>query len=321
MNNKTLSRAVLASLAFAAMAAQAQEAGSNVEKCPKKLGVLAVAEPQHGWNHLSHYGLGSPASLLRMMVQQSGCFDVVERGVAMQNLQQERNLAAAGEMRQESNVGKGQMQAADFVMTPNVLVAASNTGGVGGAIGGLLGNRLGGIGAIAGGLKFKEASTSLLIADVRSSIQVAAAEGKATKTDFSIGGWGYGGGALGAAGGYTSTPEGKLIAASLLDNYNKIVLGIRDQQSLIRTGSAAGDANAGASTQAGAPVPAGQMLVAKISNVKAYAAPSRDSKVVATLNRSDELVATGEVKDGFVKVDAANFSGWVQRTLVSPSGR
>jgi SH3-like domain-containing protein len=59
------------------------------------------------------------------------------------------------------------------------------------------------------------------------------------------------------------------------------------------------------------------MLAAKIANVKAYAAPSRDSKVVATLTRSDELVATGEVKDGFVKVDAANFSGWVQRTLVT----
>uniref|UniRef100_UPI00129041EC SH3 domain-containing protein n=1 Tax=Escherichia coli TaxID=562 RepID=UPI00129041EC len=113
----------------------------------------------------------------------------------------------------------------------------------------------------------------------------------------------------------------KLIAASFLDNYNKIVLAIRDQDSLIRTGSASGDANAAASTQAGAPIPAGQMLAAKISNVKAYAAPSRDSKVVATRNRSDELVATGEVKDGFVKVDAANFSGWVQRTLVMPIGR
>jgi curli biogenesis system outer membrane secretion channel CsgG len=255
-----------------------------------------------------------------MMVQQSGCFDVVERGQAMQNLQQERNLAAAGEMRQDSNIGKGQMQAADFVMTPNVQVAANNTGGVGGALGGLLGGKLGAISSIAGGLKFKEASTSLLIADVRSSIQVAAAEGKASKTDFSIGGWGYGGGVVGALGGYTSTPEGKLIAASLLDNYNKIVLTIKDQTSLVRTGSAAGDANAAASTQAGAPIAAGQMLAPKIGNVKAYAAPSRDSKVVATLNRSDELVATGEVKDGFVKVDAANFSGWVQRTLVTPLG-
>lgn len=310
---KTLYALMLAGLTTGA---QAQD-GSNVEKCSKKLGVIAVAEPQHGWNHISQYGLGSPASLLRMMIQQSGCFDVVERGQAMQNLQQERSLAAAGEMRQESNIGQGQMQAADFVMTPNVQVGANTSGG----LGGLLGGRLGIIGAIAGGLKFKDASTSLLIADVRSSIQVAAAEGKASKTDFSIGGWGFGGGAVGAMGGYTSTAEGKLIAASFLDNYNKIVLTIRDQASLVRSGSAAGDANAGASTQAGAPIPAGQMLAPKISNVKAYAEPSRDSKVVATLNRSDELVATGEVKDGFVKVDAANFSGWVQRTLVSATGR
>jgi curli biogenesis system outer membrane secretion channel CsgG len=306
--NKTIYALMLAGLATAV---QAEEAGSSVEKCPKKLGVLAVAEPQYGWNHLSHYGLGSPAALLRMMVQQSGCFDVVERGQAMQNLQQERALAAGGEMRQDSNVGKGQMQAADFVMTPNVQVAANNTGGVGGALGGLLGGKLGAISSLAGGLKFKEASTSLLVADVRSSIQVAAAEGKASKTDFSIGGWGYGGGVVGALGGYTSTPEG------LLDNYNKIVLTIRDQGSLVRTSSASGEANAAASTQAGTPIAAGQMLAAKIANVKAYAAPSRDSKVVATLTRSDELVATGEVKDGFVKVDAANFSGWVQRTLVT----
>ena len=314
--NKTLYTLLLCGLSTS-MAARAEDAGSTVEKCSKKLGVVAVAEPQHGWNHLSQYGLGSPASLLRMMIQQSGCFDVVERGQAMQNIQQERSLAAAGEMRQESNIGKGQMQAADFVMTPNVQVGANTSGG----LGGFLGGKLGIVGAIAGGLKFKDASTSLLLADVRSSIQVAAAEGKASKTDFSIGGWGFGGGAVGGMGGYTSTAEGKLIAASFLDNYNKIVLSIRDQDSLIRTASASGDANAAGSTQAAAPIPAGQMLAAKISNVKAYASPSRDSKVVATLNRSDELVATGEVKDGFVKVDAANFSGWVQRTLVAPIGR
>lgn len=299
------------------LVARAEEAASTVEKCSKKLGVMAVAEPQSGWNHLSQYGLGSPAALLRMIIQQSGCFDVVERGQAMQNIQQERALAAGGELRQESNIGKGQMQAADFVMTPNVQIGASTTGG----LGGFLGGKLGVLGAIAGGLKFKEASTSLIVADVRSSIQVAAAEGKATKTDFSLGGFGIGAGAVGGLGGYTSTPEGKLIAASFLDNYNKIVLTVRDQPSLVRNGSESGDANAAASTQAAAPVPAGQMLSPKIANVKAYADASRDSKVIATLGRGDELVATGEVKNGFVKVDAANFSGWVQRTLVAPAGR
>ncbi len=294
----------------------AEETSSQVEKCSQKLGVMAVVEPQTGWHHLSQYGLGSPSALLRMMVQQSGCFDVVERGVAMQNLQQERALAQGGDLRQESNVGKGQMQAADFVMTPNVQVGASTTGGIGGA---LLG-RVGGVfGAIAGNLKFREASTSLLIADVRSSLQVAAAEGKATKTDFGIGGWGYAGAVVGL-GGYTSTPEGKMVAASFLDNYNTIVKTIRDQPSLIRTSSAAGDANAAASTKAEAPQPAGQTLCPKIGNVKAYASAAKDAKVVASIPKGEELIASGEVKNGFVYVDAANFSGWVQRTLVGACG-
>lgn len=299
---------------LAALPAQADDTSSQVERCTTKLGVMAVVEPQYGWDHLSRYGLGSPSALLRMMIQQSGCFDVVERGVAMQNMQQERQLASGGDLRQESNIGKGQMQAADFVMTPNVQIASSDTGGIGGA---LLG-RLGVLGSIAGGLKFKEASTSLLVADVRSGIQVASAEGKATKTDFGVGGWGYGGGAFAALGGYTKTPEGKMVAAGFLDNYNKIVLSIRDQGQLIRTASASGDANAQASLRAEAPQQAGQMLQAKIANVKVYDQPTRESKVLATLQRSDELVATGEAKNGFVKVDAANFSGWVQRTLVMP---
>lgn len=52
-----------------------------------------------------------------------------------------------------------------------------------------------------------------------------------------------------------------------------------------------------------------------------FAEPARDSEVVATLQRVDELVATGEAKNGFVSIDAANFSGWVQRTLAGTGGR
>ena len=295
-------------------AVHAEDMTSNVEKCSKKFGTLSVNESQNGYSNLSQYGLGSPAALLRLMIEQSGCFDVVERGVAMQNLQQERALASADEMRQGSNVGKGQLQAADFVMTPNIQVGSSDTGGVGGALFG----RLGILGSVFGGVKFKEASTSLLVADVRSGIQVASAEGAASKTDFGIGGWGFGGSGGGAVGGYTKTPEGKMIAASLLDNYNKIVISVRDKATLIKPSSQSADVNAGASTQAGTSQPAGQMLVAKIANVKAYEQAANTSKVVATLQKSDELVATGEQQNGFIKVDAANFSGWVQRTLVMP---
>lgn len=309
--------AVLSAVLLLAAGA-AHAADSNVEKCSRKLGVMAVAEPHGGWSYLSSYQLGSPEQLLRMMVQQSGCFDVVERGVAMQNIQQERSLAEGGELRGESNIGKGQMQGADFVMTPAVQIAANNTGGVGGALAGGLLNKFG-LGGVAGGLKFKEASTSLVIADVRSSLQVASAEGKATKTDFDIGGWGWTGAAFGAANGYTNTPEGKVIAASLLDNWNHIVVAIRDNPSLIKTHSEAGDVNAANSTRAGAPQKAGEILMARIGNVKVYAGPSKDSKVVGTISKTDELIASGDQKNGFVQVDSSNFSGWVQRTLVAPA--
>lgn len=313
--------ALLAALALALFAAAASADDTpNAEKCARKLGVLAVAEPQQGWDYLSRYSLGSPAALLRMMVQNSGCFNVVERGIGMQNIQQERALADNGDLRQESNVGKGQIQAADFVMTPAVQIADSNTGGINGAIAGATG-LLGrfGLGGLAGGLKFKEASTSLLLSDVRSSIQVASAEGKATKTDFNANAFGWGGGAFGALGGYTNTPEGKVIAASLLDNWNRIVIQIRDNPSLIKTSSRAGDVNAAGSTRAGAPQAAGEVLIARINNVKIYEGPSRDSKVLGILQRSDELIASGEQKNGFVQVDSSNFSGWVQRALVGPA--
>jgi len=147
------------------------------------------------------------------------------------------------------------MQGADFVMTPAVQFS-DDTGGVGGAVGGLLaraGGMLGALGGLAGGVKFKEAETTLLVADVRSGIQVAAAEGKASKMNFSLGGWGWGGLGWASAGGYSKTPEGKLIAASLLDNYNKVVLAVRDRPQLIRSTVQASQQNAAQSLPATSP--------------------------------------------------------------------
>ena len=241
-------------LALTALSSAAQ---SNVEKCANNFGTVSVIEAPQGYGYLSSYGLGSPSALLRLMIQQSGCFDVVERGRAFSSLQQERALAGSGELQSGSNLGQGQLQAADFVMTPDIQVTG-NTGGVGGAIAGLgrlFGSAGAAIGGLVGNIKFKEAQTSLLISDVRSGIQVAAAEGLAKKTDFGIGGWGYGAGAFAGGGGYTNTPEGKMIAAGLLDNYNQVVLQIRDKTQLIKPRSASSAANAAASIQATTPAP------------------------------------------------------------------
>jgi curli biogenesis system outer membrane secretion channel CsgG len=301
----------------------AQEADSKVERCDHPLGTLAVSEAQSASaSALQSYGLGSPVALLRIMIQQSNCFQVVERGAAMANLQQERALASNGDMLAGSNIGKGQLQAADFVMTPNVQFAANNTGGIGGAISDYGGRLFGGLGriagGIAGGMKFKEAQTSLLIADVRSGIQVAAEEGVATKTDFGISGWSWGGGDYSRLGGYTNTPEGKMIAAGLLDNYNRIVVKIRNEPSLVRANSAASKVNAQASTRAGAPVSGGASVYARLASVKVYTEPRTNSKIMGMLKRSEEAIATGEERDGFVRIDGESVAGgWVQRTLVA----
>jgi curli biogenesis system outer membrane secretion channel CsgG len=251
--SRGLTVGLLASAAQAQTGAGGAENGS-IERCNRVLGTLAVAEPQsHMLSSLGRFSLGSPTTMLRMMAQESGCFTVVERGVAMQNIQQERALAGGGMLQQGANMGGGQLQAADFVMTP-ALQFSDSTGGIGGAAIGLLGRYGGGLGAaiggLAGGLKFKEAETTLLLADVRSGIQVASAEGKASKMDFSLGGWGWGGMGWASAGGYSKTPEGKLLAASLLDNYNRIVLSVRDKPLLVQATSAASQFNAANSVQA-----------------------------------------------------------------------
>lgn len=244
---------LLGTLLLAGTTTWAADGRPNVEKCDREMGSLAVAEVQdYMLTRLSYYKLGSPATMLRMIAQESGCFAVVERGAAMHNLQQERSLAAGGQLQQGSNIGGGQMQVADFVMTPAVQFS-DETGGVGGTVSNLLsraGGVLGQISSVAGGVKFKEAETTLLVADVRSGIQVASAEGKATKMDFSLDAWGWGDLGWASAGGYTKTPEGKLIAASLLDNFNKIVQQIRSKPQLIRSTSNSSVQNAAQSLTA-----------------------------------------------------------------------
>jgi hypothetical protein len=289
---------------------------TGLQHCEKPMGAMAVVEPQNEYLvALSRYNLQSPVSLIRMMIQQSNCFIVVERGQGLRNLEQERALAGAGQTRAGSNIGGGQMVAADFVMTPNLVFSENNAGGVGGAVGGLLGGK---VAAVAGGLKFKEAQTSMLVADSRSGVQVAAAEGSTKKADLRLGAGLFGGGGGAAGGGYGNTNEGKIIAAAYMDNYNKIVGVVRGDPSLQRNvGTLKQEAAAGGTTATGAVFNEGDVLLPKIANVKLLAGPSETAKVVATLSRTDELVVVGAVKDGYVNVQGANGAGWIKTVLVS----
>src|SRR5215211_3456104 len=85
--------ALLVALTFPAGAQEKDE----LHKCDKPFGLMAVNEPQQEYLRIfQRYSLGSPAALLRVMAQNSKCFLIVERGIAMQNIQQERALAKSG---------------------------------------------------------------------------------------------------------------------------------------------------------------------------------------------------------------------------------
>jgi hypothetical protein len=300
----------------------AQNAASDLERCDKAMATIAVVEPQaHILAQLARYKLASPSGLIRLMIQQSNCFLVVERGVGMQNLMQERALQKSGELRQDSNVGGGQMVTADYVLTPAVVFSEDNAGGVGGgvgaAIGGLFGSGGRAIGAVAGGLKFKEAQTSMLVADARSSIQVAAAEGSARKADFRLGGLFAGGGVAAGLGGYENTNEGKVIAASFADNYNGIVRAVRGNPGLQRQVASLAGAETGAQTKAGSVFSEGDVLRPKIANVKLLAKPSEESALVVMLTKGEELIFMGKEQDGFLNVETSKGAGWVKKVLVT----
>ena len=297
----------------------AQGAASDLEKCDKPMGAMAVVEPQdYVMGALARYNLESPVGLIRMMIQQSNCFIVVERGQGMQNMMQERALAGGGEMRAGSNVGGGQMVAADFIMTPAVVFSENNAGGVGGALGGMLGGKSGVLGAVVGGLKFKEAQTSMLVADSRSGVQVASAEGSSKKADLALGTAIWGGGAGGGIGGYGKTNEGKIIAASFADNYNNVVRSIRNDPTLHReVGTLAQEAAAGGSTKAGAVYNEGDVIFPKIAGVKIMGGSAETAKAIATLDKGEELIYMGVEENGFLKIESGKGGGWVKKILVT----
>lgn len=210
--------------------AKSANAATTLEHCDHTLGTLAVEEDTSGpWYIIltTQYHLPATTPLIRLMIQQSNCFVVVDRGRAMNNMMQERDLAASGELRSTSNYGKGQMVAADYVVTPTIQFSQGTGGGAAGALGGLGGyGAL--LGAVVGSMKTSEASTTLMLTDARSGVQVAAAEGSAKNTDFGFGAILGGAGAAGAAGAYSKTPEGKVIAAAFLDSYNQMVRAVRE---------------------------------------------------------------------------------------------
>ena len=205
---------------------RAQKTG-EIPVCSRSLGTLAVIESQ-GTNWWTGQRLASPTALIKVFVNRSRCFTLVDRGVGLKAMQAERGLAAGGDLRGGSNIGKGQIRAADYVMVPDVVSQNSNASGnrIGGLLGGLIGDRT--AAAVIGGIDIKRrtADVVLTVTDARSSEQVAMTEGHASKTDL---GWSAGagvfrGGALGGgATGYANTEIGQVLTLAYLQAYTDMV--------------------------------------------------------------------------------------------------
>ncbi len=201
------------------VAGGAEGAHPDLEKCSQPLGSAALVENHADAASYATHGIQSPTVLVRLMMQQSGCFVVVDRGAAMNNMMFERQLNASGELRDDASMHKGQMVSADFSITPNISFVENNAGGqsVGLAIGSALpyvGGIVGAVGA-AYQLKFKEAETALIMVDNRTGVQVAMAQGSTAKADQNY--------VLGVFASYANTNEAKVVTSAYLDAFNKLV--------------------------------------------------------------------------------------------------
>jgi hypothetical protein len=204
---------------------------AEIPRCTRQLGAVAIVEPDNQW--WREFNLGSPEAILRVFVQQSGCFTLVNRGRSMQSRAMERAMADQGELQRGSNLGRGQVRAADYFLEPNIVSANRNSGGGGaGAVLGSLGGGLfgRGFGALAGGISVKkgEANVTLSIVNARTTEEEALTEGYARKSDLSFGGGGGGGSLWGSfagagGGGYQDTAVGQIIVLAYLDAYTKLV--------------------------------------------------------------------------------------------------
>lgn len=275
---------------------------ADIPTCARNLGTIAIREPDHNW--WSDLNLASPEVLLKVFVRKSGCFTLVDRGKGFEMAQQERALASGGDLQQGSNIGKGQVKAADYILVPDI--ASKNNNASGSAVGGILGGFIGGgVGAIVSNINIssKTADVVLSIVNVRTSEDGPIEQGHGSKTDVGFGvggGWGGWGGFGGAAASsYTNTDIGQVVTLAYIDAYTKLVNDMGGMPS-----AAEGGASAQAPGQALTMTRPGQM----------YDRPGNEkhAKVVRSLSTGMMLYPTGE-KDGIwwqVKDELGN-QGWV----------
>ena len=263
-----------------------------IPSCERPYGTVALSEASGGawWQS---YDLENPEALIKYYVTESGCFTLVDRGDGLQMGMNERALGQSGELSVGSNVGSGQLTAADFFLVPDLIADDDDTGGS--SIAGALGGRIGGsLGGIIGGVKTSklEADTILSLVNSRTGVQVTTARARVEKRDVSFGV----GGLLGAAAGlgsYQDTEIGRVIASAYAASYTALVEKVQ--------------ASGGALTRSDAPAEAYTMAI----DTDMYTGPAR-GEAVRALREGMMVYPTGNRQGAFLEVkDKFGTLGWV----------
>lgn len=208
----------------AGVAGDAQGASPELPRCTAPLGTVALVEDQS--RSFTRFGVDDPRSVMRLLIAQSGCFNVVDRGQGLTALRQEEQLTG-GKGQGEQNLVRAQ-----YFLTSQLVTSDNNSGGGGVDLSGLIPGGIGStLSSLAGsvGLQNAEAQVVMFLTQTDSGLQVAAAEGSSTNSDFSLRGNSWLGRLGGGASAYGSTDQGKVVVAALVDGLNKLVAQLRTQ--------------------------------------------------------------------------------------------
>ena len=172
---------------------------------------------------------GVSIDALRLLIQQSNCFVIVDRGASEGAATDEkrRTRAPNSEVRDNANMGPGQEVAADFVLRSQVLSIGTEQSGSFG-LGALMPKFAQGV---TGSQSVTNARVQLVLSDVRSKIQLAVAQGAGSGKNTSLAtgilgrvGPGLGGGTVGTQ---STTPAATVLLQAFADGYNKLVPAVR----------------------------------------------------------------------------------------------
>lgn len=189
-------------------------------------GIVAVLNSLSNLTGRSNTPSNTSGSLdgLRLLIQQSNCFVIVDRGLdesaADDEKQRTRNTKEA---RSNANMGTGQEVAADYVLRSSV-ISIGNSGSHGVSLG-VLSMVAGAVGGASESTT--AAKVQLVLADTRSKVQVAVSQGDGSGSNTAMASnvLGRAGHMLGGVGLHSEskTSDATILLQAFADAYNKMV--------------------------------------------------------------------------------------------------